>query len=71
MIRIQTDFGFVVSLGQTEEVSTSILEILPKKKISKHFHKKPVMLTSSHKGSRLTLDAGWLIIEQEWYPTGS
>lgn len=34
-------------------------------------HKKPVMLTSSHKGSRLTLDVGWLIIEQEWYPTGS
>jgi uncharacterized cupin superfamily protein len=40
MERIQTEFGFVVPLGETAEVSTSILEILPRKKISKHFHKK-------------------------------
>lgn len=31
-------------------------------------HKKPIRLTSKHKGKRATLDRGWLIIEQEWYP---
>ena len=30
-------------------------------------NKKPVMLTGNHKGSRVTLDAGWLIIDQQWY----
>jgi hypothetical protein len=33
--------------------------------------KKPVMLAGSHKGYCLTLDAGWLIIEQERYPSKS
>jgi hypothetical protein len=31
-------------------------------------NKKPIMLTNNHKGTRITLDAGWLIIDQEWYP---
>jgi hypothetical protein len=31
-------------------------------------NKKPIRLTGGHKGSRVTLDAGWILIEQAWYP---
>lgn len=31
--------------------------------------KKPVRLTSGHRGKRASLDEGWLIIDQKWYPT--
>jgi len=31
-------------------------------------YKKPLMLTNNHKGVRLNLDAGWIIIEKKWYP---
>jgi len=30
--------------------------------------KKPIMLTSSHKGMKANVELGWLIIEQKWYP---
>lgn len=40
MKKIQLDFGFVVPVGETKDVSVSILEILPKRKIPRHFHKK-------------------------------
>jgi uncharacterized cupin superfamily protein len=40
MEKIQTEFGFVVPLWETKDVSISILELLPNKRISKHFHKK-------------------------------
>lgn len=29
--------------------------------------KRPVMLTSSHRGKRAVVENGWLIIEQKWY----
>ncbi len=29
--------------------------------------KKPIQLTAAHKGSRITLDQGWIIIDQRWY----
>jgi len=28
---------------------------------------KPIMLTGNHKGKRVTLDLGWIIIDQQWY----
>lgn len=40
MDKIEVDFGFVIPLGETEEVSTTVLKILPGKKIAKHYHKK-------------------------------
>lgn len=30
--------------------------------------KKPIMLTSSHRGMKANVENGWLIIEQKWYP---
>lgn len=38
--KIKVDFGYVIFLGETEEVSTTVLEILPGRKIAKHYHKK-------------------------------
>jgi hypothetical protein len=36
--------------------------------VRKHVeYKRPVMLTGNHKGTRHTLEVGWLIIEQQWY----
>jgi len=32
--------------------------------ISKH----TIKLTSGHRGSRATLESGWLIIEEKWFP---
>jgi hypothetical protein len=31
-------------------------------------HNKPIMLTGRDKGIRVTLDAGYLIIDQQWFP---
>lgn len=30
--------------------------------------KKPIMLTGRDRGSRVTLDAGWIIVDQQWFP---
>ena len=30
--------------------------------------KKPIMLTGSHRGMKATVEMGWLIIEERWYP---
>lgn len=40
MRKIEADFGFIISLGEIDEVSTTILEVLPGRKITKEFHKK-------------------------------
>ncbi|MGD0406855.1 MAG: hypothetical protein ABSB10_09435 [Candidatus Bathyarchaeia archaeon] len=32
-------------------------------------NKKPIMLTGRDKGIRVALDAGWIIIDQQWFPT--
>lgn len=40
MNKIEVDFGYVIPLGETEEVSATVLEILPRRKIVKHYHKK-------------------------------
>jgi uncharacterized cupin superfamily protein len=40
MKKFETEFGFVISLWEVPEVSISILEIAPGKRIPKHFHKK-------------------------------
>ncbi len=38
--KIKANFGYVIFLGETEEVGTTVLEILPGRKIAKHYHKK-------------------------------
>ena len=40
MQQVETEFGFVIPLGETEEVSATVLEVLPGRKIAKEFHKK-------------------------------
>ena len=31
-------------------------------------NKKPIMLTGGDRGVRAALDAGWIIIDQQWFP---
>lgn len=35
-----------------------------------HNHKKPIRLSSRHKGIRVTLRTGYILIERRWYSAG-
>jgi quercetin dioxygenase-like cupin family protein len=40
MAKLEAEFGFIIPLGEEDEVSTTVLEILPGREIKKHYHKK-------------------------------
>lgn len=40
MEKIDVDFGYIIPLDETDEVTAAILEIALKKKVAKHYHLK-------------------------------